>query len=157
MQFDFREIAKAAKHRYSLSPKGIHGIAHWQRVQENGLKIAKHNGANKDIVLLFSFLHDCCREDDRSDPEHGPRAAEFAASLRNDLIIADDETFEKLYVAIRDHTNVRHSSDPDIGTCWDADRLDIGRVGGKPNRNYMSTDVAKQNWIVQWAYRRSQA
>ena len=77
MRYDFSEIAKVAKSRFALSLKGLHGLAHWQRVQENGLKLAKYNGANKDIVRLFSFLHDCCRQDDRSDPEHGPRAAEF--------------------------------------------------------------------------------
>ena len=155
MRFDFRDIAAAAKNRFCLSPKGIHGVAHWQRVQENGLKLAKHNGANKDIVLLFSFLHDCCREDDRSDPEHGPRAAEFTESLRNDLIFAEDEEFAKLVEAIHDHTHGLHSRDLDIATCWDADRLDIGRVGSKPNKRYLSTDIAKKDWVIDWAYKRS--
>ena len=155
MEFDFKEVSKAAKNRYCLNPKGVHGIAHWQRVQENGLKIAKHNGANKDIVRLFSFLHDCCREDDGSDPEHGPRASEFVMTLRNDLIVADDETFDKLLIAIRDHTHVLHTSDIDIATCWDADRLDIGRVGRKPLNKYLNTDVAKKDWMINWAYKRS--
>ena len=155
MQYDFGEVAQAAKSRFTLSLKGIHGLAHWQRVQENGLKLAKHNGANKDVVRLFSFLHDCCREDDRIDPEHGPRAAAFTRSLRNQLIVAEDDEFSKLLEAIHDHTLVTHSNDVDIGTCWDADRLDIGRVGTKPKRRFLNTEIAKQEWVLHWAYKRS--
>ena len=155
LRYDFREIAKKAKSRFPLSLKGIHGLAHWQRVQENGLKLAKYNGADKDIVRLFSFLHDCCRLDDRSDPEHGPRAAEFTETLRDELIVADDDAFAKLVEAIRDHTNVINSSDVDIATCWDADRLDIGRVGRRPDRRFLNTDIAKKEWVLTWAYRRS--
>ena len=157
MQYDFKEVARLAKSRFVLNPKGIHGIAHWQRVQENGLKLAKHNGANKDIVRLFSFLHDCCREDDNSDPEHGPRAAAFTETLRDRQIVADDHIFEKLIVAIRDHTEVINHSDIDIATCWDADRLDIGRVRIKPHRRYLNTNIAKKDWVMNWAYRRSVA
>ncbi|MEO1526815.1 MAG: hypothetical protein AAFX06_15370 [Planctomycetota bacterium] len=155
MQYDFREIAKVARARYRLSLKGIHGIAHWQRVQENGMRLAKHNGANKDIVRLFSFLHDCCREDDRTDPEHGPRAADFTESLRDDLIVAEDLEFSKLILAIREHTSALRTNDLDIGTCWDADRLDIGRVGYRPDSRYLSTSIAKTNWVQSWAYKRS--
>ena len=155
MRYDFQEITRLARARYSLRLKGIHGIAHWQRVQENGLKLAKHNGANKDIVRLFSILHDCCRESDGGDIEHGPRAAEFTQSLRDQVIFAEDEEFNKLIEAIHDHTLVIHTSDLDIGTCWDADRLDIGRVGSKPRKQYLNTDIAKKDWMLNWAYKRS--
>ncbi|MEM8667986.1 MAG: hypothetical protein AAGG48_10745 [Planctomycetota bacterium] len=157
MRYDFSEIAKIAKSTFTLSLKGPHGLAHWQRVQENGLKLAKYNGANKDIVRLFSFLHDCCREDDRSDPEHGPRAAELTERLRNDVIHAEDDEFAKLVEAIRDHTSVVNSNDVDIATCWDADRLDIGRVGLKPNKRFLNTDIAKKDWVLNWAYKRSKS
>ena len=119
------------------------------------MKLAKHNGANKDIVRLFAVLHDCCREDDRSDPEHGPRAAEFTRSLRERHIFADENEFEKLIEAIRDHTNRIHTPDLDIGTCWDADRLDIGRVGKKPIKRFLNTKIAKKDWVLRWARNRS--
>jgi len=32
---------------------------------------------------------------------------------------------------------------PAIGTCWNADRLDIGRVGMPPSAQYMSTVAGK--------------
>ena len=67
---------------------------------------------------------------DRSDPEHGPRAAEFTETLRNTHNIADDAEFSKLIIAIRDHTlRLALVRNVDIATCWNADRFrDIGRV-----------------------------
>ena len=155
MIYDFQQVAALARERYVLSRKGIHGVGHWQRVQENGMKLAKSTGANRDIVRLFSFLHDCCREDDGHDPEHGPRAAEFTRTLKDSVIIADDALFEKLVEAIHDHTLVTYSTDPDISTCWDADRLDIGRVGVKPNPRLLNNAIAKDKRILNWAYKRS--
>ncbi|MFZ2726177.1 MAG: hypothetical protein WAX77_08010 [Methylococcaceae bacterium] len=42
-----------------------------------------------------------------------------------------------------------------ILTCWDADRLDLGRVAIMPNPEYLCTDIAKQKDIIQWAYQNS--
>ncbi|MEI6420964.1 MAG: hypothetical protein WCP55_02025, partial [Lentisphaerota bacterium] len=55
-----------------------HGIKHWQRVERNGLKIAEKNGADEDVIRLFAYLHDCKRENEYTDPLHGPRAAAYA-------------------------------------------------------------------------------
>jgi uncharacterized protein len=44
---------------------------------------------------------------------------------------------------VRYHTSGLTSPDPTIGTCWDADRLDIGRVGITPCGHYMSTVAGK--------------
>jgi uncharacterized protein len=155
VEFDFPKIATRATQRFPLSLKGVHGLAHWQRVQENGLRLAEHNHADQDTIRLFSFLHDCCRENDRFDPDHGPRAAEFLASLRDELITATDEEFGRLFEAIRDHTRVIHNRDVTIATCWDADRLDIGRVGVRPDRRFLNTAIAKEERILRWAYERS--
>ena len=51
--------------------------------------------------------------------------------------------FDLLKEAIRLHTSGLTTNDPTIGTCWDADRLDICRVGMTPNAQYMSTEVGK--------------
>jgi uncharacterized protein len=155
VEFDFNAIAMRAVQQFRLDTDGPHGVAHWQRVQENGLRLAAHNEADVGTIRLFSFLHDCCRENDRFDPQHGPRAAVFAESLRGDLILAGDDEFEVLLTAIRDHTNVIHSDDVTIGTCWDADRLDIGRVGATPDRAFLNTAIAKEERILRWAYERS--
>src|SRR5262252_10914227 len=125
---DFQEVVRAAKERFALDLHGIHGVPHWQRVRENGLRLARYTGADRLIVELFAYLHDCCREDDRSDPGHGGRAADFAASLRGTLIHLSEEDFALLHQAIRDHELGLTKGDITVLTCWDADRLDLGRV-----------------------------
>jgi uncharacterized protein len=152
---DFQQVVRAAKQRFVLDLHGIHGVPHWQRVRENGLRIARHSGANRLIVELFAFLHDCCREDDRSDPGHGERAAEFALSLRGTLIHLGEEEFALLYQAIRDHELGLTRGDVTVLTCWDADRLDLGRVRKRPSRRYLGTEYARRKETIEWAYRRS--
>jgi hypothetical protein len=36
------------------------------------------------------------------------------------------------------------SDDPTIGTCWDADRLDLVRVGTQSEPSYMSTEFGSE-------------
>jgi uncharacterized protein len=154
---DFGEVVRAAKGRFVLDLHGIHGVPHWQRVRENGLRIAKHSGAKGLLVELFAFLHDCCREDDRSDPGHGERAAEFAESLRGTIIHLADEDFALLHEAIRDHELGRTRGDVTVVTCWDADRLDLGRVRKRPSPRYLGTEYARRKDTIEWAYRRSRS
>jgi uncharacterized protein len=40
-------------------------------------------------------------------------------------------------------------------TCWDADRLDLGRVGIKPNPHRLCTAAARDPMMIEWAYKRS--
>jgi uncharacterized protein len=152
---DFEEVVRAAKKRFALAVHGIHGVPHWQRVRENGLRLAKRTGADRVIVELFAYLHDCCREDDRSDPGHGERAAEFAQTLRGISIHVSDADFALLYQAIRDHELGMTKGDVTVLTCWDADRLDLGRVGMRPQPRYLCTEIAKDKSTIEWAYKRS--
>ncbi|HZZ78116.1 MAG TPA: hypothetical protein VFE62_06340 [Gemmataceae bacterium] len=154
---EIREVIRVAKDRFILDVHGIHGVAHWQRVRENGLRIAKHTGADPRLVELFAFLHDCCREDDGADPGHGKRAAEFAQSLRGDALHLDDADFDTLFIAIRDHELGYTRGDVTVITCWDADRLDLGRVWIRPEPRYLCTKHARQEETIRWAYERSQA
>ena len=50
--------------------------------------------------------------------------------------------FERLAAALVDHANGLVSADPTIGTCWDADRLHLPRVGIRPRRELVSTEAA---------------
>lgn len=155
MNYDLRVIKKLALDKYTLDLEGIHGVSHWQRVRENGLKLVRQNGANQDVVILFALLHDCCRTSDGRDLEHGPRAADFTTTLIGEQIQGGQQELEQLLVAIRDHTQVIHTTDLTIGSCWDADRLDIGRIGMKPARKFLNTDAARDDTVFHWAYRRS--
>jgi len=154
---DLGLVLRAAKARFALDLRGVHGIRHWTRVRENGHRLAKHTGADKQLVELFADLHDCCRENDRHDPGHGERAADFARSLLRTLIHLADEEFALLYEAIRDHEAGRTRADVTVMTCWDADRLDLGRVRRRPDPRYLCTEFAKRTAAIEWAYKRSLA
>jgi uncharacterized protein len=55
-----------------------------------------------------------------------------------------DAQFDLLETACNWHTETTHHQDPTIGACWDADRLDLGRVGIIPDAKYMNTVLGRQ-------------
>src|SRR5262249_56457260 len=128
-----------------------HGITHWARVLENGRRLATETAADLAVVALFAVLHDSQRVNEGSDPDHGPRAAEFAVQTRGTLFDLPDREFALLHRACAGHTHERTHPDPTIQTCWDADRLDLGRVGIVPHPNRLGTDVAKRPEVIKWA------
>lgn len=122
----------------------VHGLEHWHQVEFNGLLIAKKTHADETVVRLFSLFHDSRRVHDGYDEEHGPRGANFAEELRGKYFQLDDDRFEKLLHACRNHTVEPASGDPTIDVCYDADRLDLGRVQIVPDPNKMATDFGKK-------------
>ncbi len=149
MKYNLEEITHIAKNRFNLDTKDIHGIAHWERVRQNGLKIATHAGANKSVVELFAILHDCCRDGSNGDSEHGKRAAEFAKTLQGKFFFIDDHEFSLLYEACEYHAKGQTKADITVMACWDADRLDLWRVGIRPNSKYLCTSYAKKSKIIE--------
>ncbi len=137
--------------QYALSLDGIHGISHWARVLENGRRLAEINNANMQVVQLFAIFHDSKRTNNSIDSGHGERGAEFADSLQGSLFNLDDKEFELLNIACRYHTEGLTEGDITVQTCWDSDRLDLGRVGIKPDIRYLCTDAAKNSQIIQLA------
>lgn len=120
------------------------------RVRRNGLHLAQLNGANSQVVEYFAFLHDACRESDGQDAMHGPRAAEFACTIRVRHIDLDDREFSLLTDAIAGHTHGHDHEDVTVRTCWDADRLDLARVGITPDPLRLCTNTARDpDTIVQ--------
>lgn len=128
----------------SVDPKSIHGPSHWRRVLANGEKLAKRTGADLEVVRLFAVFHDSRREHDGHDPDHGARGAVYAAKLRGQYFEVTDAQFALLQYACEWHTKGRHHADPTIATCWDADRLDLGRCGMTPDPRFMSTEFGKE-------------
>lgn len=122
----------------------IHGPDHWRRVERNALILSTRTGAKIHIVRLFALFHDCRRLHDGWDPGHGKEGAKYAASLRGQVFDLSDEDFDLLSYACEWHTESKHHADPTIGTCWDADRLDLGRAGMIPNPLYMSTEFGRE-------------
>tara|TARA_B100001027_G_scaffold208487_1_gene173813 strand:- start:899 stop:1363 length:465 start_codon:yes stop_codon:yes gene_type:complete len=121
----------------------IHGIRHWKTVERNGLYLSKFTGADRSVISYFAYLHDCMRQNDHIDPDHGLRGAKFAQEHRS-IIDLDDDQFEKLYFACENHTEGESTACETINTCLDADRLDIGRVGFIVDSFYLSSTEAKR-------------
>ncbi len=136
---DYQPIWDEVMSKFRLGLGSIHGYDHWTTVQGYGVKIARADDATMSVVKLFAILHDSCRLDDNTDPEHGPRAAEYAKEMRGRLFDIGDEHFDRLYYACKWHAHGMISKDTTIGACWDADRLDLGRVGIVPNVSLFST------------------
>ena len=129
--------------QFALGPYSLHGPDHWRRVEANGIAVAAGSGADVVVVRLFAVLHDSRRLDEGTDDGHGRRGADLAAALRGDLFELADDAFRKLYYACAWHEKGKVTAEPTVGTCWDADRLDLPRVGARPLAKYMSTEAGK--------------
>jgi uncharacterized protein len=151
------ELATAIRDGFALSLHGIHGEAHWARVYENAQRLAAKTGADQEILELFAYLHDSKRQNDGWDRGHGQRAAAFVESLRGGLLVLPHTKFDCLAYAIAHHSDGLTEASVTIQTCWDADRLDLGRIGVRPNPRYLCTEAAKDPAVIEWAFRRSQA
>lgn len=148
---DLKPILKMILQDYALPLDGCHGVVHWARVLENGLRLSHETRAKVEIVTLFAVLHDAKRLNDHFDPDHGPRAAEFAAEIRDRCIDLPDCDFHLLQIACEGHTHKLTHPDITVQTCWDADRLDLGRVGVTPHPSRLCTDVARRPEMIRWA------
>lgn len=132
-----RAVMNLVLERWSLGP--TYGLGHWNRVYENGMKLITEE-VDPVVVAFFAYLHDSCRIDDDTDTYHGLRASEWIDEIRNSYLkVLTDEQFFKLKEACRLHTIERKTGDPTIDACFDADRLDLWRVGIKPDPEKMAT------------------
>jgi uncharacterized protein len=152
---DHPALVELIRSRYRLRWNGIHGYPHWVRVRENGFRLAERTGARADIVELFALFHDACRLNDDHDPQHGWRGAELARSLCPTGFQLDDQGLELLADACARHTDGHLEGDITVQTCWDADRLDLARVGKTPRSEKLCTEAARDPQTLQWAIARS--
>ncbi|MDC0362805.1 hypothetical protein OAN12_07185 [Halioglobus sp.] len=149
------ELMEFARSEFRLDWHGIHGAGHWARVRHNGLMLAAHTGANPRVVEYFAFLHDLGRENDNRDPEHGSRAATIAENIAGDLINVSASELTLLMDACVGHSQGHLVADVTVMTCWDADRLDLGRVGIRPDPARLCNMSARQPEVIKQAYCRS--
>lgn len=151
-----RPLLARLRAEFALEWRGIHGAPHWARVRRNGLVLAEKTAASRRVVSLFAFVHDSCRWHDGGDRGHGARAAESIARLREERIVslADEEAELLAYACLR-HSEGLLDADVTVQTCWDADRLDLGRVGRRPDPRRLCTPAARDRALIAWAYERS--
>jgi uncharacterized protein len=126
-------------------------------VRHNGLLLAEHTGANIRVVEYFAFIHDLGRWNDNYDPEHGNRAAAIAEKIAGDLIDLATEELALLTEACRGHSDGHTVADVTVMTCWDADRLDLVRVGKRPDPARLCNPAARNPELIASAYVRSLA
>jgi uncharacterized protein len=151
------ELFEYIRSKFRLGLNTTHGYSHWMRVCENGLRLASMNGADKRTIILFSFIHDVARENDGYDYQHGPLGASLLRSeIQGRYLHLDEDDLDRLAEAIAGHTNGHCMADLTVQTCWDADRLDLGRAGIEPDPDRLCTVEARDPEIMRWAYERSE-
>ena len=141
--------------QFQLDPLGIHGIEHWLRVLVTGRQIAKRINANVKVIELFALLHDSRRWNNMDDPLHGQRAAEFCEILNNRWFKADDADIRLLRTACRYHSTGNLHPNVTVQACWDADRLDLGRIGVRPDLGCMGAYLESHKDVILAANERS--
>lgn len=134
-------------HTLNVLQSRVHGLDHWFRVWKNAqLLIESEPGVDLEVVALFALFHDSMRVNDHDDPKHGLHGYKLWERFfhhRDHGRLMSHRQREILFEACVDHNIGATSTDPTIGVCWDADRLDLHRVGIWPDAQYMSTNAAR--------------
>jgi len=149
------ELIVMLRREFRLDWGGIHGAPHWARVRINGLALAARTGARADVVECFALLHDSQRLDDGHDADHGVRAADFVRRINHGYLHLDAAGLEQLVHACKYHSAGLSEADATVQTCWDADRLDLGRVGIRPDPTRLCTAAAREPAVIAQALARS--
>lgn len=137
--FNRQDLVRHLRQQFKIDWWGHHGIAHGH------------------VVELFAYFHDSRRINEHQDEGHGLSGAQFAKYLKGKLFEATDHEMDLLCYACEHQSDGMIQGDPTALTCWDADRLDLGRVGITPKARYLCTDVARTEVSMTRANRRSQA
>lgn len=139
---NWNQAEKIIFNSYTLK-QGIHGIDHVKRVVENAKIIAKKECPNNyDDIVIGAYLHDIGRIDDNGGNEHAFRGFEISKQLLAKYW--PHLNHKKILTAIKEHADSLITDDPLIGSIWDADRLDLTRLGIKINLELLSTQTAKK-------------
>lgn len=147
-------LVDRVRQAFRLDWKGIHGAGHWGRVAFHGRYLARALGVPTLVPQLFALLHDSRRHDDGHDPDHGSRAAGFVRRLQRDgtLDVPSDD-LGLLVLACEGHSEGRREAPLPVQVCWDADRLDLGRVGIRPDPLRLCTTPARDPHYLEFAWR----
>lgn len=129
-----------------------HGPGHWNRAMLHAAAVSRALGISPLVPSVFALVHDSQRMHDGDDPEHGPRAARFVRENRQALFgFLDATEIDLLCQACVDHSDGVTHGPAHVQACFDADRLDLGRVNICPSPRYLCTDYARQSGVIRQA------
>ena len=138
-EFDYTSLRRYSANRWPQGMGDTHGVEHWDRVARFG-RMLYQEGADMDVILAFAYLHDAERMNNAEDIEHGKRASLLIDRIREtELWALNNEQIAKLKRACELHTIEHCTGDLTIDTCFDADRMDLLRVGITPSPERMAT------------------
>ena len=148
------DLVRTALSEFALNPRGEHGPSHWARVKLHGVRLAHIYGLSPVVPSLFALLHDCCRDNDYHDPEHGLRSSHLVEDLAHRGLLKELSTHEQdcLIQACAQHSDGFLEGPRLVQVCWEADRLDLGRVGIHPNPTLLCTEAAREIAFRAHAY-----
>lgn len=152
----------------ALFDSHCHGPDHWNRVARNVLFLRQHYTFDVEVGISFALLHDCQRKCDGDDSPHGLRGKILVEQLTHQpwWTLTKNQTHQ-VQVACQYHTQAQPwlwlESDTTTHACFDADRLDLVRVGIDPDSAFLFTQKAKQiademsgdaleEWLTQYDY-----
>ena len=141
---ELEPLLAAVRSRASGLASSLHGELHWQRVAHSGVELAWSSGGDPLVAFCFGLVHDAMRENDGYDPGHGSRAAALARELAGHGLLPAG-LLPPLVDACELHADGLVTEDPVIGACWDADRLDLWRVGKLVDPSLLSTVEARRS------------
>jgi len=158
---DVLALAGDAEAASSCPGSPDHGVAHWRGVAEQGIWLARTLGLGREIQLaafVFGAVHDCRRENEGHDPEHGPRAAAWLLASgwigRLGLDSLEEDIVRSL--TLHDQGITCADGSPAVGIGWDADRSLLSRVGVDPHPRFFSLAqgvvfnalVGRARWMI---------
>lgn len=130
----------AIARRSGLPEYGYHSLTHCMQVALLGALIAWKEAINPIPVAIAGLLHDTARQGDEESANH----AIAALSLVDETIgrelrhLLSPRDLKSVRGAIAGHAGGKQSTDPIIGSCWDADRLRLAWERGV-ERKFFST------------------
>ena len=125
----------------------VHGMGHLRRVSSTAGRMAAILDEDIESAVVGGFLHDCARTDDGGGTSH----AHSSAQLAKDIMITCYPHLDiaRLCRGIAQHADGMITDDPLIGCVWDADRLDLSRLGIEVDLDLLSTFVARRLVMLQ--------
>jgi len=134
-------VVAAVEEQSTNAGSYLHGSQHWKCVSKLGIHLARNTpDSDVEVAFLFGLFHDSMRHNDDSDPEHGIRGANLVSETVDEgVLVLRQPQIDALRYACATHTGASPTDDPVVGVCYDADRLNLWRVGTAPSPEYIST------------------